>query len=81
VTITSTPTPNYTASGAIQEKLQETEQAFGRDIPIPTYLPAGYAITDVQLIEKEGPDDQVEINITITAPGKPDIFLLIFWYG
>jgi hypothetical protein len=79
VTITSTPTPGYTASGAAQEKLQETAQAFGRDIPIPTYLPEGYAITDVQLIQKQ--DSYAQAKLTITASGKPDISLQITWSG
>jgi hypothetical protein len=77
ITITSTPTPNYTASGAIQEKLQEIAQAFGRDIPIPTYLPEGYAINDAQLIQKQ--DSYAEVELNITAQDKPDISLQIEW--
>jgi hypothetical protein len=77
ITITSTPIPNYTPSGAIQEKLQEVEQAFGRAIPIPTYLPEGYAITDAQFIQKQGSYAQAEL--IITALDKPDISLQIEW--
>jgi hypothetical protein len=72
------PTPNYTPSGEIQEKLQATAQAFGRDIPIPTYLPKGYTITDVQFIQQQYSYDHVDL--TITAPNKSDISMQITWY-
>lgn len=75
---TTTPTPNYTPSGAIQERLHEEAQVFGIDIPIPTYLPEGYVITDAQFIQKQYSYDHLEL--TITAPGEPDIITQITWY-
>ena len=78
ITITSTPTSSYTPSGAIQERLQEVAQAFGRDIPIPTYLPLGYTITNAQFIQKQYSYDHVEL--TISASGKPDIEMSITWF-
>jgi len=71
------PKTNYTPSGAIQEKLQEAAQAFGRAIPIPTYLSEGYAITDAQFIHPQYSYDNVEL--TITAPSQPDIEMSIIW--
>ncbi len=71
------PTPNYTPSGGIQEKLGEAAQAFGRGIPIPTYLLEGYNITDVQFIQPQYSYGHVEL--TITATGKPDITMYITW--
>jgi hypothetical protein len=50
VTTLST-TPQYTPSAAITAKLQESEVTFGERIPIPTYLPQGYVISDVQVIQ------------------------------
>ena len=47
---TSLTTPQYTPSSAITAKLQESEVAFGERIPIPTYLPQGYEISNVQVI-------------------------------
>ena len=75
--VTPTITTNYYLSEAIKEKLREVTQAFGRDIPIPTYLPEGYVISDAQLIRKQDP--YTEAELIITAPDKPDISLQIEW--
>jgi hypothetical protein len=72
------PTSIYTSSEAIKEKLRETAQAFGRDIPIPTYLPEEYAITNVQFIQPQYSYDHVEL--IIAATGKLDITMSITWY-
>jgi hypothetical protein len=72
-----TPTLNYILSETIKEKLKEVAQAFGRDIPIPTYLPVGYAISDARLIKKQ--DSYAQAELIITAPDKPDISLQIEW--
>jgi hypothetical protein len=54
-------------------------QAFERDIPIPTYLPEGYTITDAQLIPKSS-DSNEYVEFTITASGKQDIIMQITWF-
>jgi len=75
--VTPTITTNYYLSEAIKEKLREVTQAFGRDIPIPTYLPEGYTISDVQLTYKQDP--YADAELLITASEKPDISLQIEW--
>jgi len=58
--------------------LQVAAQAFGRDIPIPIYLPEGYAITDAQFIQQQYSYDHLEL--IIAATGKPNITMYITWY-
>jgi hypothetical protein len=73
-----TPAPNYTPSEAVKVELQEAAQAFGRDIPVPTYLPQGYAITEAQFKPELYSNDHVEL--TLASPKKPDIIMSITWF-
>jgi hypothetical protein len=59
--------------------LQESAKAFGRDLPIPTYLPEGYAITDAQFIQQQHSYDHVEL--TLASPNAPEIIMSITWFG
>ena len=87
VTTSSTPsttvttlstTPQYTLSAAITAKLQESEVTFGERIPIPTYLPQGYVISDVQVIQ-QSESEQKEVDFAITNLNAPDITLSLVW--
>ena len=87
VTTSSTPsatvttlstTPQYTPSAAITAKLQESEGTFGERIPIPTYLPQGYEISDVQVIQ-QSESEQKEVDFAITNLNAPDITLSLVW--
>jgi hypothetical protein len=87
VTTSSTPsttittlstTPQYTPSAAIIAKLQESEVTFGERIPIPTYLPQGYEISDVQVIQ-QSESEQKEVDFAITNLNAPDITLSLVW--
>jgi hypothetical protein len=71
---TSSTTPQYTPSAAITSKLQESEVSFGERIPIPTYLPQGYEISDVQVIQ-QSESEQKEVDFAITNLNAPDITL------
>jgi hypothetical protein len=77
VTTLST-TPQYTLSAAITAKLQESEVTFGERIPIPTYLPRGYVISDVQVIQ-QSESEQKEVDFAITNLNAPDITLSLVW--
>ena len=73
-----TPTPNYHPSEVIKEKLQEVTKAFGRDLPIPTYLPQGYAMSEAQFVQPQYSYDHVEL--TFTSPNAPDISMSVTWF-
>jgi hypothetical protein len=75
---TSSTTPQYTPSSAITAKLQESEVTFGERIPIPTYLPQGYVISDVQVIQ-QSESEQKEVDFAITKLNAPDIALSLVW--
>jgi hypothetical protein len=77
VTTLST-TPQYTLPAAITAKLQESEVTFGERIPIPTYLPRGYVISDVQVIQ-QSESEQKEVDFAITNLNAPDITLSLVW--
>lgn len=78
-TPSATPTYYYAPSDAIQEKLEIATQGFGRDIPIPTYLPEGYEITEALYVPKQQYSGGY-VELTITAPGQPDITMSIRWH-
>jgi hypothetical protein len=75
---TLSATPQYTPSAAITAKLQESEVSFGERIPIPTYLPQGYEISDVQVIQ-QSESEQKEVDFAITNLNAPDITLSLVW--
>jgi hypothetical protein len=77
VTTLST-TPQYTLSAAITAKLQESEVTFGERIPIPTYLPQRYVISDIQVIQ-QSESEQKEVDFAITNLDAPDITLSLVW--
>jgi hypothetical protein len=58
--------------------LQESEVTFGERIPIPTYLPQGYEISDVQVIQ-QSESEQKEVDFAITNLNAPDITLSLVW--
>ena len=52
--------------------------SFGERIPIPTYLPQGYEISDVHVIQQSD-TEQKEVDLTITNLNTPDITLSLVW--
>ena len=70
--------PQYTPSAAVKALLQESEVSFGESIPIPTDLPQGYVISDVQVIQQSD-TGQKEVDLTITNSNAPDITLSLVW--
>jgi len=76
--VTNMTTPPI-SSEDINRKLQEARVAFGAIIPLPTYLPQGYAISDFQI--NQLPDLKMEVGLTISKPSKPDIIMSVTWWS
>ena len=77
VTTLST-TPQYTPSAAITSKLQESEVSLGKRIPVPTYLPQGYEISDIHVIQQSD-TEQKEVDFAINNLNAPNITLSLVW--
>jgi len=78
-TPSATPTYFYTPPDAIKEQLEIAIQGFGRDIPIPHYLPEGYEITEALYVPKQQYSGGY-VELTFTRQGKPDITMSIRWH-
>jgi hypothetical protein len=74
--ITTSP---YNPSGAIEKKFNESEVSFGIYIPIPTYIPQGYEISDVQVIQQTDSEGK-EADITITKLNETNITLSVTYF-
>src|ERR1035437_6380657 len=74
---TQNPSPNYSPSEMIRLSLQQVGVSFGETIPVPTFLPEGYSIGDVQINQQEYQNQ--EVVLTITKLNAPDILLFESW--
>jgi hypothetical protein len=78
VTVASQCT-QYTPTDTIKQKLQEASISFNQNIPIPTCLPKGYVISEIQVIQLS--DLKMDAELAISASFKADITLSIVWWS
>jgi hypothetical protein len=71
--------PAYPPSSVLKEELQAASKDFGEAIPLPDYLPEGYALRDIQV--NQPPDSRKEVDLTFSKKSKSDITLAVTWWS
>ena len=63
--------PPATTTGTLSYQditLEQASEIIGREIPIPAYLPAGYAITSIQVESASQPLREWRIELSVLTP-------------